>query len=74
MPKNPTEQPLIWSWSAMDNNDNKTMRELRDEGYAIILWTPEELGNCPTDEIEDLSIERGWSVIEHWNREVKEDE
>jgi len=68
MPKNPTEQPLIW------NRNDKTIRELRAEGYAVIVWTPEELGNCPTDEIEDLSIERGWSVIEHWNREVKEDE
>ena len=43
----------------------KTVGELRDEGYAVIIWTPEELGDCPVDEIEDISIERGWEVIGH---------
>ena len=56
--KSPSEQPLIW------NRSNMTVRELRDEGYAVIIWTPEELGDCSPDVLEDLSIERGWEVIE----------
>ena len=56
--KSPSEQPLIW------NRSNMTVRELREEGYAVIIWTPEELGDCPINVLEDLSIERGWEVIE----------
>ena len=49
----------------------KTVLQLREEGHAVIIWTPEELGECPTDQIEDISIERGWSVIEDWNYNVE---
>jgi hypothetical protein len=56
--KSPSEQPLIW------NRSNMTVRELREEGYAVIIWTPEELGDCPINVLEDLTIERGWEVIE----------
>ena len=52
------EEPLIWNWKDM------TVRELRHEGYAVIIWTPEELSDCPINVLEDLSIERGWEVIE----------
>ena len=58
--KSPSEQPLIW------NRSNMTVRELREEGYAVIIWTPEELGSCPRNRLEDLSIERGAEVIEHY--------
>jgi len=56
--KSPSEQPLIW------NRSNMTVRELRDKGYAVIIWTPEEVKNCSIKDLEDLSIERGWEVIE----------
>ena len=46
---------------------DKTVQDLRDEGYAVILWTPEELGDCSTDTIEDRSIEHGWVIIELMN-------
>ena len=41
-----------------------TIKELRDAGYAVIVWTPEELGSCPADFVEDGSIEHGWAIIE----------
>ena len=44
----------------------KTVGELRSNGYAVIIWTPEELGDCPVDEIEDISVERGWEVINNY--------
>ena len=44
--------------------NNMTVKELREEGYAVIIWTPEELGDCSINVLEDLSIERGWEVIE----------
>ena len=46
--------------------DNLTVKQLRDEGYAIILWTPEELGDCPTDVMEDISIERGSVLLDDY--------
>ena len=36
---------------------------LRGEGYAVILWAPEEIGNCPVDLLEDRSIEFGSEII-----------
>jgi hypothetical protein len=66
--KSPSEQPLIW------NRSNMTVRELREEGYAVIIWTPEELGDCPTDVMEDISIERGWVLLEHYENEEEEDD
>jgi hypothetical protein len=46
----------------------KTVGELRSDGYAVIIWTPEELGDCPPDRIEEISIERGWELLnEHYN-------
>ena len=50
----------------MSDVSKQTIQELRDEGYAVIVWTPEELGNCPRNRLEDLSIERGAEVIEHY--------
>jgi len=52
------------------NDDNKlTQKELemiqalRYRGYAIILWTPEELQGVDQDIIEDASISFGWDEI-----------
>jgi hypothetical protein len=33
-----------------------TIRELRAEGWAVILWTPEELNGAHPSDIEDQSI------------------
>lgn len=32
------------------------IRELRAEGWAVILWTPEELNGAHPSDIEDQSI------------------
>jgi hypothetical protein len=34
----------------------KAIRELRDAGYAVILWTPEELNGVDPSDVEDQSI------------------
>jgi len=43
---------------------NKTIQQLREEGYAIILWTPEELEGVAPKHVEDRSVELGWEIIE----------
>jgi len=32
------------------------LRELRAAGYAVIIWTPEELGDVEAKHVEDMSI------------------
>jgi predicted CoA-binding protein len=42
---------------------NKTIKELKDEGYAVVLFNPEELEGAESDRVEDRLIELGWEVI-----------
>lgn len=37
----------------------QTLREMRSEGYAVIVWTPEELGETDPGWVEDCSISYG---------------
>lgn len=40
-----------------------TISALRHEGYAIIVWTPEELDGADPGNVEDRSVELGWDII-----------
>lgn len=51
----------------MTEEELKVVRGLRDKGYAVIIWTPEELKNAPIDDVESRSIELGWDIIEILN-------
>jgi hypothetical protein len=42
----------------------QAIHSLRDEGYLVIIWTPEELGDVDESHIEDALIERGNDMIE----------
>lgn len=37
----------------------KVLREMRNEGYAVIVWTPVELGEIDPQWVEDASISYG---------------
>jgi hypothetical protein len=50
----------------------QTIDTLRDEGYLVILWTPEELGDIDASHIEDALIERGNEMIE-WAEPATDD-
>jgi ABC-type sugar transport system ATPase subunit len=39
------------------------VRKMEDEGYAIIIWTPEELEGMSIQKMKDLSIQCGWEFI-----------
>jgi hypothetical protein len=34
-----------------------TLRQMRDAGCAVIVWTPEELGDVEAEWVEERSIE-----------------
>lgn len=40
------------------------IRALRNEGYAVIIWSPGELDGAKPSKVEDRCIELGWDVIE----------
>lgn len=44
----------------------KVIYELRDNGFAVIIWTPEELKDCPASVVEDRSIEFGCEIIDSY--------
>jgi len=41
----------------------KVIRGITDRGFAVIIWTPDELGSVDPERMEELSIDYGWSVI-----------
>jgi hypothetical protein len=49
----------------MTNEQQNVIRELTHQGYAVIIWTPEELGNASVKDIQDLSIELGHDIINY---------
>lgn len=48
----------------MTPEQTKALQELRHAGYAVITWTPEELGTANPRKVEDRSIELGHEIIE----------
>ena len=34
----------------------KVLREMRETGHAVVVWTPEELGDVAPREVEDEAI------------------
>lgn len=41
----------------------KALNEMRNDGYAVIVWTPEELGDADPRKVEDFSISYGWDYL-----------
>jgi hypothetical protein len=41
----------------------KTLEELYNEGYAIVMFTPEELQGADSNSVEDRLVELGWEII-----------
>jgi len=48
----------------LNQNEVKFLRELRIRGYAVVVFTPDELAGASQDTVEDLMIQRGWDAIE----------
>jgi len=48
----------------MTEAQRAAINELRNEGYAVIVWTPEEIGTANPRRVEDRSIELGYDIID----------
>lgn len=51
----------------MTDEETKVISQLRDQGYLIVIFTPEELGDAPPSKIEDSLIDKAWGLIDYWN-------
>lgn len=47
----------------MTKAEQAAIASLRHKGFAVIVWTPEELEDANPRKVEDRSIELGWDVI-----------
>ena len=54
----------------MTKEQLQVIDQLRAEGYAITVWTPEEMKGADPDGLEDVMIERGSHYIEQWKLNV----
>lgn len=48
----------------MNEEQQKSIDELRSQGYAIAIFTPEELQGARSDRVEDIMSDRGQIAIE----------
>lgn len=47
----------------MTDEQIKVIQALRDDGYACVLITPDELDGTSSDRVEDRLIELSWDII-----------
>ena len=40
-----------------------TINELRESGYAVVIFTPSELNGANPEKVEDSLIETAWDII-----------
>lgn len=52
----------------------KMIQTLKQDGYAVVIFTPDELGEVDACDVEDGMIQRGWNIIESLKEENEEDE
>ena len=45
---------------------------LKDMGYAVVVFSPEELDGAEADRVEDRLIELGWDIISDLKPETQE--
>lgn len=48
----------------MTNKQQDVLDQLRREGYAVCVFTPEELAGAAPIKVEDRLCEEGWTIIE----------
>jgi hypothetical protein len=48
----------------MTESELAVLRALSSRGYAVVVWTPDELRGANPDLIKDLMIERGADAID----------
>ena len=53
----------------LTDKEQSVLRALRDRGFAVIVWTPEELGDVNPESVEDASISYAWDYLLEFTEE-----
>lgn len=48
----------------MTPEQQKVVDELHDEGYCLVIWTPEEIGGADIGDLESIMTERGSGYLD----------
>jgi hypothetical protein len=48
----------------MNEEEKKVIRQLRDKGFAVAIFTPEEVGDAGERRVEDAMVSAGWDYID----------
>ena len=53
----------------LSEQDITCLRDLRKRGFAVAVFTPNEIGESDPESVEDSMIEAGWRRIEYTDTE-----
>ena len=48
----------------LTRTERNAIARLRNKGFAVAVFNPDELGETDPSHVEDIMIERGWAAIE----------
>lgn len=48
----------------MTTEEQQIVDSLRDQGYAVVIFTPDELDGASPDKVEDNLVSSGWEAID----------
>lgn len=51
-----------------------TILRLREHGFAVVIFTPEELDGANRYDIESALVEHGWRELDYWKQLQAEEE
>ena len=57
----------------MTKEDWEVIKKFREAGYALTIFSPEELRGASTSDFEDRMVELGWEVIDSLAKEIDTD-
>lgn len=57
----------------INNKDWAVIKKFRDEGYALAIFSPEELRGADKDEVEEGLVREGVDIIDSLAKEIDPD-
>lgn len=49
----------------MTPEETTTIKSLREQGYAVVVFNPEELAGVPAYKVENRMCDAGWDIIDY---------
>lgn len=62
-----------WTEDSVTAQEQKVLNDLRDRGFCVVIWCPSEVGECDSDTLEEIVIERGNNFLEDHKNDFKAD-